>query len=61
MPRSPDLQARIDAIRATAAPESDELTALRTKLAAREGRAGFKANVIEIKARIAELEGVDAE
>jgi hypothetical protein len=33
-----------------------EMTKLRQKLAAREGRPGFKANVAEIKKRIAALE-----
>jgi hypothetical protein len=35
---------------------SDELAALKAKLATREGRPGFANNVKAIKARIAELE-----
>lgn len=34
----------------------EELADLRAKLKARSGKTGFKANVDEIKARIAELE-----
>lgn len=37
----------------------EELKALREKLAGREGRAGFQANVEAIKKRIAELEQAD--
>jgi hypothetical protein len=33
-----------------------EMTRLRQKLAAREGRPGFKANVVALKQRIAALE-----
>lgn len=35
----------------------EELADLKAKLRARENKAGFKANVDAIKARIAELEG----
>lgn len=35
---------------------ADELAALRVKLAARKGRAGYEENVRQIEARIAELE-----
>jgi hypothetical protein len=34
----------------------EELAALKAKLRAREGRVGFKQNVADLKARIAELE-----
>lgn len=34
-----------------------ELEQLKAKLAAREGKPGFEANVEELKRRIAELEG----
>jgi exonuclease VII small subunit len=37
-----------------------ELDDLRRKLKARKGRPGFKANVAELEARIAELENVEA-
>lgn len=38
----------------------DELVILRRKLAAREGKPGYAANVEAIKARIAELEAQNA-
>ena len=34
----------------------EEMAAIRAKLKAREGKSGFKDNVRDIKARIAELE-----
>lgn len=56
MPFSPELQARIDAVKSGGGDQSTELQRLRAKLAAREGKPGFKANVEEIHARIAALE-----
>lgn len=37
-------------------PRQEEIAALRDKVRAREGIAGFKANVEALKARIAQLE-----
>lgn len=57
MPLLPELQARIDTARASLAPAGDdELSQLKRKLAARDGKAGFKANCADLRARIAELE-----
>ena len=39
--------------------DSEELTRLRAKLAAREGKAGYKVNCEEIRKRIAELEAAE--
>ncbi len=60
MSLSPEYQARLEEARASQMkggdPASDELAALKRKLAAREGVGGYSANVAEIKARIAVLE-----
>lgn len=56
MPFSPELQARIDAVRSGGGDQSTEIERLRAKLAAREGKPGFKANLEEIRAQIAALE-----
>lgn len=58
MPFDPELQARIDAARSGLAQGLDmsELGILKRKLAAREGKPGFEANVAELKAQIARLE-----
>lgn len=57
----PELQARIDAAREGLSGPIDlsELGILKRKLAAREGRPGFKANCEELRAKIAELENSD--
>jgi hypothetical protein len=59
MPLDPDLQTRIDAARAglSVVVDTSELGILKRKLAAREGKPGFKDNCAELRARIAELEG----
>jgi hypothetical protein len=61
----PELQDRIDAARVKLRgggqiSDEGELAVLKRKLATRDGRGGFGANVTELKARIAELEGQDA-
>lgn len=47
MPFDPELQARIDAARSKLEPGATD--PLRRKLAAREGKPGYAANVAEIK------------
>ena len=56
-----DLQARIDAAREGLSGPIDlsELGILKRKLAAREGKPGFKANSEELRAKIAELENAE--
>lgn len=61
MPFSPELRAKIDAARSAFAPQGDdELSVLRRKLAAREGRPEYADSVNKIRARIAELEAAGA-
>jgi hypothetical protein len=58
MPFPPELASRVDAVRAKllGGDPSTELGALKVKLEKRDGRGGFKANVTELKAKIAEME-----
>jgi hypothetical protein len=61
----PELQDRIDAVRAKLGggdqiSDVGQLATLKRKLATRDGRGGFSANAADLKARIAELEGQDA-
>jgi hypothetical protein len=53
MPFPPELQAKVDAIRARSSAVVDRASALKAKLAAREGRSGFAQNVVDLRARIA--------
>lgn len=59
MPFSPELQARIDAVRASqqAGEDDDELARMKAKLARRAGRPGYSANTKELEERIAQFEG----
>lgn len=65
MPFSPELQARIDSVKANLrggdSSDETELGALKSKLAARRGRGGYSQNAAEIEARIAHLESEDDE
>ena len=59
MPFSPELTSRINAIRANlegGETSGDALAALKLKLAKREGVGGYKANVADLKSKIAEME-----
>jgi hypothetical protein len=60
MPFPPELQDRIDTAKAAiagVAPDDSELGRLKAKLAARDGKPGFKANCADLRARISELSG----
>jgi hypothetical protein len=54
MPFPPELQAKVDAIRTRSEAVTDRASALRAKIAARDGRSGFAQNVAELKAQLAE-------
>ncbi len=57
MPFDPELQARIDAVKGGDPDIScGGLAQLKAKLAKRKGVGGYAANVVELEARIAELE-----
>jgi hypothetical protein len=57
MPFDPELQARIDNLRARTGGVADESNALKIKLEKRRGQPGFAENTRELEAKISEMGG----